>query len=155
MTQFMKDQGVPFERDMFKPDQTTVFSFPIKSPKGSITRDELTALDHLELWRIIQDNWCEHKPSITVNLRDHEWMEAGAWVYENFDKISGIAFLPYSDHSYQQAPYQECSEDVYNALKEKSPARIKWEDFKETGDNTAASQTMACTGDVCEIVDIT
>ncbi len=156
ITQFMKDQGIPSEPDVMKPDQTTVFSFAQKAPLGSSTREDLTAIAHLELWQFIQDQWCEHKPSITVNVRENEWLDVGAWVYEHFDTISGVAFLPYSEHTYKQAPYQEVNEEVYNSVKAKMPEKIDWSKLSayETSDQTKSSQTLACTGDFCEVVDI-
>jgi ribonucleoside-triphosphate reductase len=157
LTQFMKDQGIPNEPEVFKPDQTTVFSFPVKAPEGSITRNQLDAIDQLELWLTYQRHWCEHKPSITVTVRDEEWMEVGAWVYSHFDEVSGVSFLPHSDHTYKQAPYQEVDQDTYEQLKSKMPEKIDWSKLSdyEKEDTTASSQTFACTGDVCEIVDIT
>jgi ribonucleoside-diphosphate reductase alpha chain len=140
-----------------KPDQTTVFSFPMKSPEGAITRNDMTAIEQLELWLIYQRHWCEHKPSITVTVRDHEWMEVGAWVYKHFDEVSGVSFLPHSDHTYQQAPYQECSKNEYDALKDLMPPKIDWAKLVEyeAEDTTKAMQTFNCTGGVCEIVDLT
>lgn len=157
LTQFMRDVGVPSEPCVMKPLTTTVFSFPIKSPDNSVFRSDLSAIDHLNLWMIYQNHWCEHKPSVTISVKDDEWMDVGAYVYRNFDNISGVSFLPYSDHSYQQAPYQEVTEVEWNKLKEISPKEIKWEDlvFYESGDMTSGSQSFACSGDVCEIVDLT
>jgi ribonucleoside-triphosphate reductase len=157
ITQFMKDQGIPSEPDVMKPDQTTVFSFAQKAPVDAVTREDLTAIEHLELWKFIQDEWCEHKPSITVNVREDEWFEVGAWVYENFDSISGVAFLPYSEHTYKQAPYQEVDFETWIAAYGKMPKHIPWSKLSEyeTTDQTKSSQTFACTGDFCEIVDIT
>lgn len=156
LTQFMKSMEIPNEPDVMKPDATTVFSFAQKAPQGAVTRSDLTAIEQLELWLTYQRNWCEHKPSITVNVRDEEWINVGAWVYEHFDEISGISFLPYSDHSYAQAPYQECDEATYKEFLSKLPEAIDWtklSDF-EKEDNTKSSQTYACTGEVCEIVDV-
>lgn len=157
MTQFMKDMGIPNEPDVMKKENTTVFYFPIKSPEDAVTRNDMTALEQLNMWLIYQEYWCEHKPSITVSVRDHEWPEVGAWVYNNFDKISGISFLPHSDHSYRQAPYQECSEDEYLEALEKMPEKIDWTVLSEyeVEDNTVGMQTLACSGDSCEIVDLT
>ena len=156
ITAFLKDMGVPSEPDVMKPDQTTVFSFPQMAPVDAVTREDLTAIEHLELWKFIQDEWCEHKPSITVNVREDEWFEVGAWVYENFDSISGVAFLPYSEHTYKQAPYQEVDFNTYEVAANKMPKDIKWTKLSdyETTDQTKSSQTFACTGDVCEVVDI-
>ena len=156
LTQFMKDQGVPSEPCAMKPDTTTVFSFPIKAPKNSITRNDMTAIEQLETWLMYQRHWCEHKPSITCTVRDEEWMEVGAFVYKYFDEMSGVSFLPHSDHSYQQAPYQEVDKDVYNVLLKDMPKKIDWAGLSEyeKDDNTNAMQTLACSGDSCEIVDI-
>jgi len=156
LTEFMKAQGIPNEPDVMKPLNTTVFSFPTKSPKGCVTRNEMTALEQLQMWMVYQRHWCEHKPSITVTVRDHEWMEVGAWVYKNFDEVSGVSFLPHSDHTYQQAPYQECSDREYEDLLSMMPVSIDWTKLAdyEKEDGTKSSQTFACTGDVCEIVDI-
>ena len=149
--QFLKDKGVQVEDEAFRPDSTAVFSFPIKSPTNAITRDDRTALEELENWLIYQRHFCNHKPSVTINVREHEWMEVGAWVYKYFDEISGISFLPHSDHSYQQAPYQECTKEEYQNLLVSTPSKIDWSTFREEEDNTEGSQTLACTGNACEI----
>jgi len=156
LTQFMKDQGVPHEPCVMKPDTTTVFSFPIKSPKNSVTRNDMTAIEQLETWLMYQRHWCEHKPSITCTVLDSEWLEVGAFVYKHFDEMSGVSFLPHSDHSYQQAPYQEVDKDAYNVLLKTMPKMIDWAGLSEheKDDNTNAMQTLACSGDTCEIVDI-
>jgi ribonucleoside-triphosphate reductase len=156
LTQFMKDAGIPWEPEVNKPEQTVVFYFPIKSPDGALTRDDLSALDQLEYWKYVQEDWCEHKPSITVTVKEHEWPEVGGWVYKNFDIISGISFLPHSDHTYRQAPYQECSKEEYETMKEKMPKEIKWEDLSwyEKEDTTQGMQTLACAADGCEVVDL-
>jgi len=157
LTQFMIDQGIPSEPDVMKPTQTTVFSFPMKSPDGAITRNDMTAIEQLELWLIYQRHWCEHKPSITVTVRDHEWMEVGAWVYKHFDEVSGVSFLPHSDHTYQQAPYQEVSEREYLDALAVMPDRIDWSKLSEyeTEDTSKGTSTFACVGGACEIVDLT
>ena len=154
---FLKEVGIPVEDDVMKPNETYVFSFPVKAPEGAIVRNDLTAIDHLNIWLVYQRAWCEHKPSITVSVKEEEWMEVGAWVYKNFDEVSGISFLPYSDHTYKQAPYQEVSKEEYQALVEKMPKNIRWEDlsFYETEDGTSPSATLACSSDGnCELVDI-
>jgi ribonucleoside-diphosphate reductase alpha chain len=156
LTQFLKDQGVSSEPCVGKPDTTTVFSFPIKSPDGAIVRNNLTAIEQLETWLIYQRHWCEHKPSITCTVRDDEWFEVGAFVYKHFDEMSGVSFLPHSDHVYQQAPYQECTKEDYDMLYHNTPKYIDWSKLEEyeKEDTTKSSQTFACTGDVCEVVDI-
>ena len=157
LTKFMIDQGIPNEPCVMKGDTTTVFSFPIKSPNGAITRNDMTAIEQLEMWLIYQRHFCEHKPSVTITVQDEEWMEVGAFVYKYFDEMSGVSFLPHSDHIYQQAPYQDCSQQDYEKLKSLMPERIDWSKLSEyeQEDNTLAMQTMACSGDVCEVVDIT
>ena len=157
LTQFMKDQGIPNEPCVMKPDSTTVFSFPQKSPEGAITRNDMTAIEQLELWLVYQRHWCEHKPSVTITVRDHEWLEVGAWVYKHFDEVSGVSFLPHSDHSYQQAPYQEVSEREYLDALALMPERIDWAKLSdyEKEDMTKSAQTFACSSGVCEIVDLT
>ena len=129
-----------------KPDTTTVFSFPMMSPSGSRLRNDLSAIEQLEIWLIYQEHWCEHKPSITVTVKEEEWLDVGAFVFKHFDKMSGVSFLPHSDHVYQQAPYQECTEDEYDAMLLKMKTRIDWSKLRdyESVDNTAGSQTMAC-----------
>jgi len=156
LTQMMKDQGIPNAPCVMKPDSTTVFSFPMRSPKKAVTRNDMTAIEQLETWLTYQRHWCEHKPSVTVTVRSNEWMEVGAFVYKHFDEMSGVSFLPHSDHTYQQAPYQDCTKDDYNKLSKIMPKSIDWSRLSEyeQEDNTVAMQTMACSGDVCEIVDI-
>jgi ribonucleoside-diphosphate reductase alpha chain len=156
LCQMMIDLGFPAEPCVMKPDHTMVFSFPMKAV-GSITRNDLTAIEHLELWLTYQRHWCEHKPSITVTVKEHEWMEVGAWVYKHFDEISGISFLPHSDHSYRQAPYQDCTKIAYTALSVEMPKNVDWSLLKnyEKEDKTVGTQTFACSGDKCELVDLT
>jgi ribonucleoside-diphosphate reductase alpha chain len=154
---FLKEVGIPVEDDVMKPNDTYVFSFPVKAPDGAIVRNDLSAIEHLNIWLVYQRAWCEHKPSITVSVKEEEWMEVGAWVYKNFDEVSGISFLPHSDHSYKQAPYQEVSKEEYESLVAKMPKNIRWEDlsFYETEDGTSPSATLACSSDGnCELVDI-
>ena len=148
---FLKDKGVQVEDEQFRPESTAVFSFPIKAPSGAITRDDKTALEQLENWLVYQRHWCNHKPSVTISVKDNEWMDVGAWVWKYFDEISGISFLPHSDHTYVQAPYQECTKEEYQALLKKTPKDVDWLSFKEEEDNTEGSQTLACTGNACEI----
>jgi len=157
LTQFMIDQGIPNEPCVMKGDTTTVFSFPVKSPARSVTRNDMTAIEQLEMWLMYQRHFCEHKPSVTISVREEEWMEVGAFVYKYFDEMSGVSFLPHSEHTYQQAPYQEVDKDTYKMVLQTMPERIDWAGLSEyeKDDNTVAMQTMACSGDVCEIVDIT
>jgi len=152
--QFMVEQDVPHESDVTKPEHTWVFSFPFKSAKDAICRQDKTALEQLEFWKLYQENWCEHKPSVTITVKDQEWIEVGAWVYKHFDMISGISFLPHTDHTYKQAPYQDCTKEEYDAFV--LPTTIDWKDLAkyEHEDHTRGSQEYACTGDKCEIVDI-
>ena len=157
LTQFMTDQGIPSEPCVMKPDQTTVFSFPVKSPTKAVVTEDMTAIEQLETWLMYQRHWCEHKPSVTINVRKDEWFEVGAFVYKYFDEMSGVSFLPYNEHTYQQAPYQEVDKDQYKDLLSAMPSAIAWSELAnyEKEDNTVSMQTMACTGDVCEMVDIT
>ena len=157
LTQFMIDQKVPNEPCVFKGDTTTVFSFPVKAPENAVTRNDMTAIEQLETWIMYQRYWCEHKPSVTISVRDDEWLEVGAFVYKHFDEMSGVSFLPHSDHTYQQAPYQDCSKEEYKELLKTMPKKIDWTKLSEyeQEDNTKSSQTFACSGDVCEVVDIT
>ena len=154
---FMKEAGFPNEPDFMKPEHVTVFSFPIQSPQACVTRNDMTAIEQLELWLCYQRYWCEHKPSVTITVKEHEWPIVGGWVYENFDEVSGISFLPHSDHSYKQAPYQECTKEEYEELLAKLPTDIDWSKLGEyeKEDNTAGTQTFACSGDSCELVDLT
>jgi len=156
LTQFMIENNVPNEPDVMKPDSTTVFSFPMKSPSKALTRNDMSALQQLELWTIYQTYWCEHKPSVTITVREDEWMEVGAWVYKHFDEVSGISFLPHSDHTYAQAPYQEITEEEYNRLDKAMPTVIDWKELSnfEKEDNTTGGKELACTAGVCEMVDI-
>jgi len=156
LTQMMKDQRIPNAPCVMKPDKTTVFSFPVKAPQGAIVTDNVSAIQQLNTWLMYQRHWCEHKPSVTINVRKDEWFEVGAFVYEHFDEMSGVSFLPYNEHTYQQAPYQWCTKDDYKKLSRVMPKSIDWAKLSEyeKEDTTASSQTFACTGDVCEIVDI-
>jgi ribonucleoside-diphosphate reductase alpha chain len=157
LTQFLIEKGVHNEPDVMKPDTTTVFSFAMQSPIGATTRTETTAVDQLELWKTYAVSWCEHKPSITVSVKDHEWMDVGAWVYENFDIASGVSFLPHSDHTYQQAPYQDIEADEYLEWQQRfGNMIIEWNDLSdfEKEDNTSGSRELACTAGVCEVVDL-
>tara|TARA_R110002050_G_scaffold85560_3_gene182548 strand:- start:1711 stop:3636 length:1926 start_codon:yes stop_codon:yes gene_type:complete len=156
LTQFMKDQKVPSQPDVMKPDQTTVFSFPVKAPDAAVVTADMSAIDQLEMWLAYQRHWCEHKPSVTINVKKNEWFEVGAFVYKYFDEMSGVSFLPFNEHTYQQAPYQDCSKHDYKTLLSLMPKNIDWTLLSnyEKEDNTAGSQTLACSGDSCEIVDL-
>jgi ribonucleoside-diphosphate reductase alpha chain len=149
LTQFLIQQGVPNEACVYKPTQTTVFSFPQKAPDG-LVRDDVTPISHLGLWLTYQQQWCEHKPSVTISVEEKDWPSVGAWTWENFSEISGVSYLPYDGGTYRQAPYEECTEEEYNQLKAKVPS-INWEDFKEVTDNVEGAQQLACVAGVCEI----
>jgi ribonucleoside-triphosphate reductase len=157
LTQFMKDQGIPSEPDVMKPTQTTVFSFPMKAPEGAVVTADLSAIDQLEMWLAYQRHWCEHKPSVTINVKASEWFEVGAFVYKHFDEMSGVSFLPYNEHTYQQAPYQEIGKSEYDNLLSVMPVAIDWAKLAdyEQEDNTSGSQTLSCVSGSCEIVDLT
>lgn len=156
LTRLMIEEGVPSEPDITKPNDITVFYFPMKAPDGAVVTKDLTAIEHLEMWLKYREHWTEHNPSVTINVREHEWLEVGAWVYENFDAIGGVSFLPMSEHSYQQAPYQEINKEAYESWLERMPERVHWEFLPvyEINDNTTGSQELACTSGVCEIVDV-
>ena len=156
LSKFLADAGVPAEACVMKPDSTTVFSFPVKAPNGAVTRNDMTAIEQLELWKTYALNWCEHKPSVTITVRDEEWLKVGSWVYDNFDICSGVSFLPHSDHTYAQAPYQDCDEATYLEALAAMPEKIDWTKLSEyeKEDTTSGSQTLACSGDSCEVVDI-
>ena len=157
MTSFMKAKGFPHEPLEGAPDKTTVFSFPTRAPDRCLTRDSLDAIEQLELWKVYQVNWCEHSVSCTITVREHEWITVAAWVYENFDIVSGLSFLPHSDHIYRQAPYQEINLMKYAHAAVAMPAGVDWSELAqfEQEDHTKSSQMFACSGDSCEIVDIT
>ena len=156
LTQFMADQGVPCEPCVYKPDQTTVFSFPIASPQDAVMTTDMTAVEQLEMWLTYQRHFAEHKPSVTINVQKDEWMEVGAFVYEHFDEMSGVSFLPFDDHVYQQAPYQPIGKSEYDELVKLMPGKIDWSKLQnyEKEDTTVSMQTLSCTGDTCEFVDI-
>jgi ribonucleoside-triphosphate reductase (thioredoxin) len=151
---YLKDRGVPCEDEVFRPDSTAVFSFPMRAPTGAICRTDMTAMEQLELWLMYQRHWCEHKPSVTISVKDAEWVEVGAWVYKHFDEMSGVSFLPFSDHTYQQAPYEDLTEQQYIALYNTTAhllGSISWDDFVELEDNTEGAQQLACVSGSCEI----
>jgi len=149
LAQWMVDHGFPVEDDLFNPSNY-VFSFPQKGPHDAVFRNQMSAIEQLEHWKVVALNWCEHKPSITVYVRDHEWLEVGAWVYKNFNILSGVSFLPYSGGIYKQAPYQECDEAKYEEFKKLLP-EVDFSDFKEYEDNTTGTQEYACVAGVCEL----
>jgi ribonucleoside-triphosphate reductase len=154
LCKLMQDMGFPNEVDITKPEHTTVFSFPQKSPKGATCRNDMTALEQLELWKVYAESWCEHKPSVTISVKEDEWVEVAAWVYDHFDSISGISFLPFSEHVYRQAPYQDCTEEEYKEALKTMPKNVDWAELSkyESQDYTIASQELACTAGGCEII---
>ena len=154
LTKMMTDAGFPVEDDVMKPEHTSVFSFPMKAPENAVFRTEMTAIEQLELWLQYQKHWCEHKPSVTISVKEHEWMEVGAWVYKNFEWMSGVSFLPFSDHVYRQAPYQDCSEEEYQELLAQMPEGVDWIKLTEyeNKDMTVGSQELACSAGNCEII---
>ena len=156
LSKFMIDKGVPAEDDITQPENTIVFSFPVESPDHAVTRNDQTAIEQLNLWLLYQKNWCEHKPSVTITVKEDEWLDVGAWVYNNFDNVAGISFLPHSDHTYKQAPYQECSKEEYLDLLKNMPKKLDWQQLVdyEVEDSTRGGQELACSADACEIVDI-
>lgn len=153
LTQMMVDEGFPVEDDQMNPSHTSVFSFPMKVDKGAIFRTDMTAIEQLEMWLTYQQYWCEHKPSITVSVKENEWLDVGAWVYEHFDWMSGVSFLPFSDHTYAQAPYQDCDELQYQDLLNKMPKNVDWSKLAqyEQSDMTVGAQELACAAGFCEI----
>ena len=153
LTKMMVDMGFPVEDDVMKPLDTSVFSFPIKCSEDAVFRQDMNAIEQLELWKTYQEHWCEHKPSVTISVKEEEWFEVGAWVYKNFDLMSGVSFLPYSEHTYKQAPYQDCDEKQFRDLENKMPIDVDWtrlSDFEKT-DSTIGSQELACSAGSCEI----
>ena len=156
LTEFMKEQGIPNEPDVMKPDHTTVFSFPMSCSDTAIYRNDMSAIEQLEIWKCYAQYWCEHKPSVTISVKESEWVNVGNWCWDNFDYLSGVSFLPFSDHTYQQAPYQDIDKEQFESLQSKMPEKIDWsklQDF-EKEDNTRGSQELACTAGSCELVDI-
>ena len=159
LTAFMIASGIPSEPEIRGNEESkdiTVFSFPMKAPTGSVCRNDMSAIEQLELWKLYAKHWCEHKPSVTISVKESEWVPVGAWCWENFEYLSGVSFLPFSDHTYIQAPYQDIDEKEYKKLVKKMPVTLDWhklQDF-EKEDNTKGSQELACTAGVCELVDI-
>jgi ribonucleoside-diphosphate reductase alpha chain len=152
LTQFMINQGVPYEDCVMRPESTVVFSFPQKAPEGATLRDDLTAIDHLDVWLMYQRHWCEHKPSVTISVKEEEWMDVGAWVWRHFDEVSGVSFLPYDGGTYRQAPYEECTKQQYEELLAVVPKAIDWDTLVEIDDNVKGAQELACSAGSCEIV---
>ena len=156
LTSFLKDAGIPNEPDVMKPEDTTVFYFPIKAPKNSVLTKDLSAIDHLEMWKTYRKHWTEHNPSVTINVREDEWLRVGSWVYDNFDSIGGVSFLPSSEHTYKQAPYQEITKEEYEKSLSEMPTTIDWSvlSLYETVDTTTGSQELSCVAGACEYVSI-
>ena len=153
LAKMMTEAGFPVEDDVTKPEHTVVFSFPMKGPQYGVYRKDMTAIEQLELWKVYQDYWCEHKPSVTISVKEHEWLEVGAWVYEHFDQMSGVSFLPFSDHTYRQAPYQDCTKEQYEQAMQSMPKNVSWATLSEyeQQDMTTSSQELACVAGGCEI----
>jgi ribonucleoside-diphosphate reductase alpha chain len=145
----MQDRGVPWEPDFYKPKDTVVFEFPIGAP-DTVVREDVTAIGHLEFWLKVQRHWCEHKPSVTINVEEHEWPTVGGWVWDHFDEVTGVSFLPYDGGTYKQAPYEAIDENKYNELVAKMPA-VDFDELVEVDDNVEGVQTLACTGGQCEV----
>lgn len=157
LTTFLKDSGIPSEPCVMRPNDTTVLYFPTEAPKGAVTRKDLTALEHLEIWRVYRNHWTEHNPSVTISVKDEEWIDVAAWLYKNWEDAAGISFLPQTDHVYKQAPYQDVTQEEYEAWMERMPDEIHWSllSHYEVEDTTTGSQTLACSADGgCEVVDI-
>jgi ribonucleoside-diphosphate reductase alpha chain len=150
---FMKDAGFPVEDDVMKPEHTYVFSFPMKAPHNAVMRTDMDAIEQLELWLAYQKHWCEHKPSVTISVKENEWIKVGAWVYEHFDWMSGVSFLPFSEHVYKQAPYQDIDSATYESELEKMPKNVDWKILSqyEESDMTEGAQELACVAGHCEI----
>jgi ribonucleoside-diphosphate reductase alpha chain len=156
LTAFLQDIGIPSEPDTMAPNTSTIFSFPIAAPEGARSGREVSAIEHLNIWKVYKKHWTEHNPSITVSVKDEEWVEVAAWVYDNWEDVGGLSFLPFSDHVYEQAPYQEITAEEYQELKSKMPVTIPWENLSlyELIDSTTGSQELACSAGECEVVDI-
>jgi ribonucleoside-diphosphate reductase alpha chain len=153
----MIDAGIPYEDDVMN-SSAVVFGFPIAAPEDALTRTDLGAVKHLDLWLAYQHYFTEHKPSVTITIKEDEWLDTAAWVWKHFDELSGVAFLPYSDHVYKQAPYEELTQEQYEDMVLLMPANIPWEDLSwyELYDQTVGSQTLACSADGtgCDVVDL-
>jgi len=151
LTDFLKAQGFPAEACVMKPDSTTIFSFPMRVEKGAVLREDLNAIKHLRLWLLFQRHYCEHKPSVTISVNENEWPEVGAWVWNNFDEITGVSFLPMDGGTYRQAPYESMTEFEYHDMVASMPLGIDWDKLVEGTDNVEGAQTLACTAGACEI----
>ena len=151
LTQFMIESGFVAEPCVMKPESTTIFSFPVAVAEGALLREQLSAIDHLRLWLLFQRHYCEHKPSVTISVKENEWMDVGAWVFKHFDEVTGVSFLPMDGGTYRQAPYEECSKEEYEALKAIVPESVNWDQFLEFDDNVEGAQMLACTAGSCEI----
>lgn len=154
LAKLMVDIGFPVEDDVTKPDHTYVFSFPVKSPDNSVFRNNMSAIEQLELWLVYKKHWTEHNPSVTISVKENEWLQVASWVYDNFDNMTGVSFLPQSDYNYRQSPYQEINEDEYKTAVSKMPTEVDWSllEHYEKSDATTSSQTLACTGNSCELI---
>jgi ribonucleoside-diphosphate reductase alpha chain len=153
LTRMMVDAGFPIEDDVTNPSNTSVFSFPVKVDKSAVFRTDMSAIEQLELWLTYQKHWCEHKPSVTISVKEEEWLDVGAWTYKHFDFMSGVSFLPFSEHTYKQAPYQDIDEKDYTILLDKMPKEVDWSklsDYEKT-DMTIGAQELACAAGFCEI----
>ena len=151
LTNFLKSQGFPSEPCVMKPDSTTVFSFPQKVGEGAVLREDLSAIEHLDLWLVFQKHWCEHKPSVTISVNETEWPKVGAWTWDHFDEVTGVSYLPYDGGTYRQAPYEEIDAGQYLNMALAMPDNIDWDKFIEGTDNVEGAQTLACTAGACEI----
>ena len=153
LTKMMLDAGFPVEDDAMNPSNTSVFSFPMKVDQSAVFRTDMSAIEQLELWLTYQKHWCEHKPSVTISVKEDEWMEVGAWTYKNFDFMSGVSFLPFSEHTYKQAPYQDCTKEEYEFFVDRMPQEVEWgklSEYEKT-DMTIGAQELACAAGFCEI----
>jgi ribonucleoside-triphosphate reductase len=151
LTNFLKSQGFPSEPCVMKPDSTTVFSFPQKVGEGAVLREDLSAVEHLDLWLVFQRHWCEHKPSVTISVNENEWPKVGAWTWDHFDEVTGVSYLPYDGGTYRQAPYEEITAGEYLQMALSMPEDIDWDAFIEGTDNVEGAQMLACVSGACEI----
>lgn len=151
MYTFLKERGLDVEDEVFRKESTAVFSFAMKAPEGAVCRTDRTAIEQLELWLTYQRHYCEHKPSVTISVKDEEWAAVGAWVWEHFDEVSGVSFLPFSDHTYQQAPYEDLTKEQYMEMVDRQVSIVNWSEMIENTDNTEGSQTLACVSGSCEV----